>query len=187
MNAQRFYLKVCCYVVFLETSEEPIPSTFQSFSTSTPLKRKAGEGKETSAKKKRTKKMFTLDEKSQFYQQLEDSVLQKEILLVDDQMPTTEEDITKQLKDIDIALASSSRSKMISYCLIGRNLKELQKRRGTGETFLNYVAEHLPAATYNKSQIYFLMSLFEFANEYKKLMFVTYSLVLATLSRNSVL
>jgi len=77
---------------------------------------------------------------------------------------------------MDNALASSNRSKTISYCLIGRNLKELQKTRGTGPKCLEYVAKHLSTATYSKSQIYFLMRLFEFANEYKKLMFVTYSI-----------
>jgi len=107
-----------------------------------PFKSKSSEGKETSAKKKRTNTIFTLDEKNQFYQKLKDSVLEKKILLVDDQMPTTEEYITKQLKDIDKALASSSHSKMISYCLIGRNLKKLQKTRRTGKTFLEYVTEH---------------------------------------------
>jgi len=120
--------------------------------------------------------MFTPDEKSKFYQTLKNSVLEKEIMLNDDQMPTTEEDITKQLKDFDNALASNNRSKMISKCLIGRNLKELQKIRGAGEKFLEYVAKHLSTAKYSRSEIYFLMNLFELANEYKKLMFVTHSI-----------
>jgi len=83
------FLEVCEDTRGETNREEPIPSTSQSFSTSTPLKRKASEEKETSAKKKRTKKMFTPDEKSQFYQKLKDSVLEKEIMLDDDQMPTT--------------------------------------------------------------------------------------------------
>jgi hypothetical protein len=56
---------------------------------------------------------------------------------------------------------------------MGRNLKDLKRETGRkGTKFIEYVKRYLP---YAPSQIYFMISLYELASTYNKLMYVSMS------------
>jgi len=89
-----------------------------------------------------------------------------------DQLPVNELSIADQLKNIHNSINIHERNKMYTYCLLGKNLKEL-KRRKRGEVFIEFVKAYLPTKIYGRSYIYFLIALYEFASKHKKLMDVT--------------
>ena len=78
--------------------------------------------------------------------------------------------ITDQLKEYHAAICSNSSNTTYAYCLIGRNLAALKMKH---KDLVRFVQLHLPATQYSSSQIYFLIKLYNFAQTYNKLMYVT--------------
>lgn len=133
-------------------------------------------GESVPLKKKRYVKQVSEEEKVNFYEQLKDSVYVGRKINIDDDdsLPTGQQEMADQMKALDVAIQSKDATNTYNYCLIGRNLTELKKTiGGKGNAFINFVKQYLPQNRYNRSQIYFLMKLHEFALEYNKIMCVT--------------
>lgn len=86
--------------------------------------------------------------------------------------PKDDVQLTDQLKEYHAAICSNSSNSTYAYCLIGRNLAALRQNM-KHKDLVRFVQLHLPATKYSSSQIYFLIKLYDFAQTYNKLMYVT--------------
>jgi len=111
--------------------------------------------------------------KNSFHEELRKSFIERPTSLSEnDSLPALESAVAQQMKEFDAAISSSSRQKIYIYCLIGRNLAKLKGGK-KGQKFIEFVHHYLPAKHYSRSQIYFLIQLYELAMDYNKLMYVT--------------
>ena len=95
----------------------------------------------------------------------------KSVAVPQDTTETDPEKLIKQLKEYEAAIESNKQTEIYMKCMIGRNLKLIQKKKKKGAVFINFVKKHL--TSYSQSMIYFLMKLYDLATVYSRLMYVT--------------
>jgi len=109
---------------------------------------------------------MTCEKKQRFYDRLKSSVVVENLGLQKDKLPKTPQEISEQLTEINKVIMSQKQNSIYGYCLIGRNLAALGLK---GKELINSAHQYLPATHYGRSQIYFLMNLYELAMKYNKL------------------
>ena len=126
----------------------------------------------TSGNGRKRKKPNSDEQKQQFKEKLKNSVyVERPTILGNTADPKGDDQrITDQLKEYHAAICSNSSNTTYAYCLIGRNLAALKMKH---KDLVRFVQLHLPATQYSSSQIYFLIKLYNFAQTYNKLMYVT--------------
>jgi len=68
-----------------------------------------------------------------FQEQLKKSVVVCSTSLHDDSLSNTEQKVAEQMTEFNAVIGSNSRQNTYNYCMIGRNLGELQKRGKKGK------------------------------------------------------
>jgi hypothetical protein len=127
-----------------------------------------------------SKSMTPADDEN-FKAKLKASVVLAKVEVANDSTPSKTEKIIEQMQEFDKAIQSKIREEVYMKTLTGRNIRLLYKRkmrtkgnkRKKGEkeeTFIDFVKKHIP---YSKSQIYFLMDLYELCEVYPRLSYVT--------------
>jgi predicted metal-dependent hydrolase len=124
-------------------------------------------------KKKKAKKQVTQEAFEKFSNELRNSVVLRQHSTIDDNMPTGEVAQAQQLQEYTANLETHKQQQTYIKCLMGRNLAHIKKSSGKhGKDFVENVQKFLPAS-YCRSEIYFMINLYELSEEYNKLRCVT--------------
>ena len=119
------------------------------------------------------KKDMTVDEKILFHELMKKSL--RLSALVNSPFDETHYEQTEKIVEQTKSFHSyvGERNCVYCYCLIGRNLAQLKKVWKKGKHFIDGVYTILPIEHYSKSQIYFLIDLYNLAQEYNKVAYLT--------------
>ena len=115
------------------------------------------------------------DQEQRFYEEMKESVTLRKYTEVDDSLPTTQDDMGRQLKELHANLRCHKRMQTYIKCLMGRNLFLLQNTLENKKDFITLAHQYLPIS-YSKSEIYFMINLYKLSEEFPRISFVTLSI-----------
>ena len=110
------------------------------------------------------------DQEQRFHDELKTSVTLRKYTEVVDSVPTTQDDIGRQLKELHENLRCHKRMQTYIKCLMGRNLSLLQNENK--KDFITLAHQYLPTS-YSRSEIYFMIKLYKLSEDFPRISFVT--------------
>jgi hypothetical protein len=120
----------------------------------------------------KAKRIMTPEQEAKFCNKLKASVVLRKVSVPSlDQKPIFKpEMLIEQIKELHAAIESNKQQEIYMKCLIGKNFRLIQKKRGK-KTFIEFIQKDI--STYSRSMIYFLMDLHDLVIIYNRLMYVT--------------
>ena len=111
-------------------------------------------------------------EEQRFHEEMKESVTLCKYTEVDDSLPTTQDDMGRQLTELHANLRSHKRMQTFIKCLMGRNLHHLQNTSENKRDFITLAHQYLPIS-YSKSEIHFMINLYKLSEDFPRISFVT--------------